>query len=65
MGGTYTAVAPETNGWAGTISGVDQDDCYTWKIRVTQDTAGTYIRFQSPGFHSCAVLTAQVFVTKV
>ena len=42
IGGKYTEVAAETNGWAGTISGVDQEDCYTWKIRVTQDTAGTY-----------------------
>lgn len=25
-----------------------------------QDTAGKCVRFQSPGFHSCAVLTAQV-----
>lgn len=28
-----------------------------------QDTAGKCIRFQSPGFHSCAALTAQVFMS--
>lgn len=27
-----------------------------------QDTAGKCVRFQSPGFHSCAALTAQVFM---
>ena len=42
IGGKYTPVAPETDGWAGKITGIDKEDSYTWTVKVTQDTAGTY-----------------------
>ena len=43
IGGTYTPVqgAAETNGWAGTLT-LPTDGDTTWKISVTQETAGTY-----------------------
>lgn len=43
MGGTYTALASEsTDGYAGTLTGYDKEDEYTWTVKVTQDVAGTY-----------------------
>lgn len=43
MGGTYTALASEGNdGYAGTLTGYNKEDEYTWTVKVTQDVAGTY-----------------------
>ena len=47
IGGTYTEVAAETNGWAGTVAvnnaGTNVNEVgYQWTIKVTQQTPGTY-----------------------
>lgn len=49
IGGTYTPLAPETSGWASKspIKTIDPNtfatEGYSWKIGVTQETAGTYV----------------------